>query len=231
MTTEKATQAIQKCKTVVYKNRIRIRDFFRSFDKLRCGYITPSKFCSGLSMAGVNLSPAEIESIVTKFTEACHNVPSMSLVNYQAFCDSIDEAFTVKNLEKEPLQAVKELPVDILNTNRYQRCEKGMSEVEEEILNYVLAKFAQVCKIKRILVKPVFDDAAANKNSTLSVNRVTANQFKQALNVKLGLQLKEDEVAVLLKKFDDNDDGMVNYVAFANVVDPPEQPFDPYSLK
>ena len=81
------------------------------------------------------------------------------------------------------------------------------------------------------MVKPVFDDAAANKNSTLSVNRVTANQFKQALNVKLGLRLKESEVQVLLKKFDDNNEGMVNYVAFANVVDPPEQAFDPYSLK
>ena len=58
--------------------------------QLRCGFITPSKFCSGLSMAGINLSPAEIGGIVEKFTEACRNVPSMSLVNYQAFCDIID---------------------------------------------------------------------------------------------------------------------------------------------
>ena len=220
-----------QCKTVVFKNRIRIRDFFRSFDKLRCGFITPSKFCSGLSMAGINLLPTEIEGIVEKFTEACRNVPSMSLVNYQAFCDMIDESFTVKNLEKYPLQQVSDVPVDILNTNRYQTCAKGLTDMEEETLNKVLLRIAQVCKIKRILVKPVFDDAAANKNSTLSVNRVTANQFKQALNVKLGLRLKEEEVQVLLKKFDDNNDNMVNYVAFANLVDPPEQPFDPYSLK
>lgn len=182
-------------------------------------------------MAGINLAPAEIESIVEKFTEACRNVPSMSLVNYQAFCDLIDESFTVKNLEKDPLQQVSDVPVDILNTNRYQRCDKTLTEAEEEGLYSVLSRIAQVCKIKRILVKPVFDDAAANKNSTLSVNRVTANQFKQALNVKLGLRLKESEVQWLLKKFDDNNDGMVNYVAFANLVDPPEQAFDPYSLK
>ena len=182
-------------------------------------------------MAGINLSPAEIESTLEKFTEACRNVPSMSLVNYQAFCDIIDESFTVKNLEKYPLQQVNDIPIDILNTNRYQTCNKNLTEAEEEELHYVLSRIAQVCKIKRILVKPVFDDAAANKNSTLSVNRVTANQFKQALNVKLGLRLKESEVMVLLKKFDDNNDGMVNYVAFANLVDPPEQAFDPYSLK
>ena len=95
----------------------------------------------------------------------------------------------------------------------------------------MLTRIAQVCKIKRILVKPVFDDAAANKNSTLSVNRVTANQFKQALNVKLGLRLTTSEVQVLLRKFDDNNDDMVNYVSFANLVDPPEQAFDPYSLR
>ena len=158
-------------------------------------------------------------------------MPSMSLVNYQAFCDIIDESFTVKNLEKYPLQQVSDVPLDILNTNRYQRCDKPLTDAEEDVLHYVLTRIAQVCKIKRILVKPVFDDAAANKNSTLSVNRVTANQFKQALNVKLGLRLKESEVQVLLKKFDDNNEGMVNYVAFANVVNPPEQAFDPYSLK
>ena len=143
----------------------------------------------------------------------------------------IDESFAVKNLEKYPQQQVSDVPVDILDTNRYRTCAKQLTDAEDDILRNVLYRIAQVCKIKRILVKPVFDDAAANKNSTLSVNRVTANQFKQALNVKLGLMLKAEEVQVLIKKFDDNDDGMVNYVAFANVVDPPEHAFDPYSLK
>ena len=199
--------------------------------QLRCGFITPSKFCSGLSMAGMNLSPAEIGGIVEKFAEACRNVPSMSLVNYQAFCDHIDESFTVKNLEKYPMQQVNDVPLDIMNATRYQTCSKRLTDEEEEELHGVLTRIAQVCKIKRILVKPVFDDAAANKNSTLSVNRVTANQFKQALNVKLGLRLTTSEVQVLLRKFDDNNDGMVNYVSFANLVDPPEQAFDPYSLR
>jgi hypothetical protein len=63
--------------------------------------------------------------------------------------------------------------------------------------------------------------AARNRNSTKRVGHVTGNQFKQALNSKINLRLREDELDLLLEKYDDNMDGMVNYVAFAAEVDPP----------
>lgn len=53
------------------------------------------------------------------------------------------------------------------------------------------------------------------------MGHVTGNQFRQALNSKIALRLREDEIDLLLEKYDDNMDGMVNYVAFAAEVDPP----------
>ena len=36
----------------VYKQRIRIQDFFGDFDRLRCGSITPTQFARALGLAG-----------------------------------------------------------------------------------------------------------------------------------------------------------------------------------
>ena len=42
----------------MYKNRIRVKDFFVDYDKLRSGSITRGQFQSGLSAARMSLSPA-----------------------------------------------------------------------------------------------------------------------------------------------------------------------------
>ena len=52
------TLAHSQVKTEVYKNRIRVKDFFVDYDKLRSGSITRGQFQSGLSAARMSLSPA-----------------------------------------------------------------------------------------------------------------------------------------------------------------------------
>lgn len=53
----------------------------------------------------------------------------------------------------------------------------------------------------------------------------------QTLNVRLGFAVSADELELLLEKYVDINYGdMINYVAFAAAVDPPEAKFDPYSL-
>ena len=47
---------ISQVKTEVYKNRIRIKDFFVDYDKLRSGSITRGQFQSGLSAARMALT-------------------------------------------------------------------------------------------------------------------------------------------------------------------------------
>ena len=77
------------------------------------------------------------------------------------------------------------------------------------------------CYTKRILVKPFFDDAAKNQNSSLRVGHVTVQQFKQVIITNLGLnELSTEELDVVIEKFDDYNDKMVNYLAFSNTVDP-----------
>jgi hypothetical protein len=58
-------QAMDRLKKVVYKNRIRVRQFLEDFDKLRSGSIHINHFLSGLSMAGLDrhLTSTELATI------------------------------------------------------------------------------------------------------------------------------------------------------------------------
>lgn len=68
----------------------------------------------------------------------------------------------------------------------------------------------------------MFDDAYKSNNSERVVGHVTAQQFRQALRVKLGLQLLAPQESLLLKKFKHPDyPQLINYRAFANTVVPP----------
>ena len=57
-------------------------------------------------------------------------------------------------------------------------------------------------------MKPFFDDPANNKNSARMVNHVTVSQFRQGLDVKLGLtSLSPAEIDLIIEKYLDDDYG------------------------
>jgi hypothetical protein len=56
-------------KLVVYKNRIRLREFFVDYDKLRTGYVTEGQFMSGLTSAGLKLAAREMKALADKYKD------------------------------------------------------------------------------------------------------------------------------------------------------------------
>lgn len=83
-----------RLKKLVYKNRVRLRDFFVDFDKLRKGEIHPTHFTRGLAMAGVDkfLSPKEIQVICDHYTVS--KTASMDVMKYTEFLHDVDLIFT-----------------------------------------------------------------------------------------------------------------------------------------
>ena len=84
-----------RLKKVVFKHRIRIKDFVVDFDKLRSGFVHPNHFLSALSMAKLDkeLSPAELQIIADTYTVP--RSPSLIMVDYKSFLDEVDTIFTV----------------------------------------------------------------------------------------------------------------------------------------
>lgn len=69
-------------------------------------------------------------------------------------------------------------------------------------------------------VKPFFDDAARDKNSSHLVNHVTIAQFKQGLSVNLGFNVSGKDIDLLVEKFVDEEyPDMVNYVVLTSTIE------------
>ena len=75
--------AMTRLKKLVYVNRIRVKEFLADFDRLRTGFMNPSHFLSGLSMAKIDaeLSPAELQVIADAYTVP--RGPSLVMVDYK----------------------------------------------------------------------------------------------------------------------------------------------------
>merc|ERR1711904_552123 len=124
------------------------------------------------------------------------------MFNYAKFCDVVDEAFSVKGLEKTPQTRITMPDVSVTIPGRRNRMklsaedEYEVSRVEEDIR----ARVQQ----RRIALKPYFEDFDPARHG-----HVTKNQFSRALG-SLGFELTEDEV----NKFE------MNYWDFCNTCDP-----------
>ncbi len=85
--------------------RIRIEEFFKDFDKLRKGKVTINQFTSILCMLNFSLNDAEFEALAQKYKTN----DADGQFNYFAFCASINAAFTMRGIDKDPSATVKAL--------------------------------------------------------------------------------------------------------------------------
>lgn len=108
--------------------RVRVEEFFRDFDKLRKGKVTIPQFKQILSMLNFNLTEEEFNSLADKYRTA----DPEGTFNYFAFCNSINQAFTQKGIDKNPTHSVKPITSDdtLLARRKYL---DGMSEEEQQV--------------------------------------------------------------------------------------------------
>jgi Ca2+-binding EF-hand superfamily protein len=104
-------EIIDKISIACHKYGIRITDYFKDYDKIKSGIITERQMFSCLSLSvekSANLSSNEMEQLVTyykKFDGRC---------DYKSFCETIENAFTIPDMEKKPLASVNRPPNGLL---------------------------------------------------------------------------------------------------------------------
>ena len=89
-----------RLRSLVVMKRVRVNEFFRDFDKLRKGKVTRSQFKAILATLNFTLTDEEYQFLIDKYAA------EDEMVNYAAFVDSIDSAFTQKGIEKVPTAKV-----------------------------------------------------------------------------------------------------------------------------
>ena len=198
----------------VVMKRVRIEEFFYDFDKLRKGKVTKFQFASILSMLNFNLTQGEFDSLSLKY-----KTPDAEFMfDYVQFCANINTAFTTYGIQKVPTAVVA--PVTVENTTLARRKYLDMTEEEMQALSGILEEYKKAAQIKRIHMKPMFQDFDITRNQ-----HVTKHQFLRTLGL-LGVSANEATLNVLLKAYMDKGNvDEVNYFDFCNDVDSPEQLF------
>lgn len=202
----------ERLRALVVMKRIRVNEFFRDFDKLRKGKVTESQFKAILSSLNFSLTPEEFQALVDRYTTGD------GFVQYTAFVDSIDSAFTTKGIEKNPTYKVK--PVEAKDTDKARKKYLEFDEDEQNLMKDILEAYRQQIIVKRLNLKPIFQDFDITR-----CGHVTKTQFVRVLNM-LAIQANDHVVGLLLKKYMDKGNAdEVNYFEFCNDVDRPEDMF------
>lgn len=142
----------------VVMKRVRIEEFFNDFDKLRRGKVTKNQFQSILSMLNFQLSFQELDALALRYKT---NDPE-EMFDYVQFCANINQAFTTYGIQKVPQAVVA--PVTVDNTTKARRKYLDMTDEEVGQVNSILEEYRKAVKIKRIHLKPLFQDFDITRN-------------------------------------------------------------------
>ena len=230
--------AVEKVKAACLKYKIRIHEFFQDFDRLRSGVVTSRQMEIALNMAfngvDVGIGEAEVKALAEAYqSEKIAPVElkskgknetyySVYYVRWHDLADDVDSVFTVKGLAamSPSMETTTGLPA-------FAMTNADISADDEELCAEASARMKTTLDTERILLRWVFDDFAANKNSPLRVQCVTHQQFKQVLAM-LKLPVQPHEVAALVRKYDLKGDGFVNYHSFCTDLQPPPPHINPW---
>ena len=176
-----------KIKTKVCKERIRVYEFMKDYDKLKTGCLSAYNFERALDLAGLELKESEMKILASYYASFTHP----GFINYVAFSDEIESIFTLKNLEKNPLTT----PTPFKPPVEWQQ--NTLSEEEDIVYNMTMNRVAEQVRKTRTQLFPLFEDYDRVHNGTVS-----QSQFHRVLSeLEMGSLLSEQEFRVIFAKF------------------------------
>ncbi|XP_067010369.2 uncharacterized protein [Anabrus simplex] len=92
-------EILAKIKGKVVRERIRVLEFLRDFDRHNEECISREDFCRGLGVCRFDLTPVEVETVMDVFASPMRK----EKVDYRRFSEAVEEAFTQACLERAPL--------------------------------------------------------------------------------------------------------------------------------
>jgi len=186
---------IRYIKQTIKRDRIRLEEYYRDFDKLRHGKITAAQFYAGLDAAGFLLAREEMALLGDEY--ACREVDSMGKhwIAWKTFVDDVENVFTVKGLEQKPHHDLKSL-----ETREGQFggvvVDKDLSPDEEEHVKRVMIAMKRAIDRERMEIKPAFEDFDRSKQGFIS-----ATKFERVLSMLKLLPAQASDTRLLLIKF------------------------------
>jgi Ca2+-binding EF-hand superfamily protein len=182
-------------KMSVKRDRVRLDEYYRDFDKLRHGKITAAQFRAGLNAAGLVLSSEEMDLLGDAY--ACEEVDSLGKhwIAWKAFVEDVDSVFTVKGLERAPRHDLSGL-----QTRGEQfggtKIELELTPEQECAVTRTVRLIKQAIDRQRLDIKPAFEDFDRSRQGYIS-----ATKFERVLSMFALLPADAVQARLLLIKF------------------------------
>lgn len=234
---------IDRAQRIAYPKRIRTLEFFRDFDKLRCGRCTANQFGRALATAKFKFSEAEVAILCDHFDQSGKpGVGHPQTINYFKFAEAVDEVFAADNIDVNDSQRGF-MGMDSPNaTLRASMTSFVPKEVDNsERVMHILHRLAALCKSRGIVFKYQYADyeRPMNMNSRSNMNpmrggKVRPTQFKRAFPFKK--EIADEDIDMLMARYA-TDEGDINFQAIHNDVsevlrpEPPPCPTSDLYLK
>jgi len=206
--TQDDISAVERIQARIVERRVRPRQYFQDFDPLRKGYCSISQARTVFSILNLGVS---IEDFDTLCNQYCR--PHDEMFHYDAFQTQVDEAFTKKGLEMQPM-ARPTMPSPSNTLAARKNCVKLDAQYDDKI-SWTEQKIRSRVLELHLNIIDVFRDYDKSRTA-----HITCSQFARVIStLDLGLSL-EDIEAMALKYCDHGNTRDVNYVEFSAVVDP-----------
>lgn len=182
-------------KVSVKRDRVRLDEYYRDFDKLRHGKISSAQFRAGLNAAGLVLSNEEMELLGDAY--ACDELDSLGKrwIAWKAFVDDIESIFTVKGLERAPrhdLTGLQSRGEQFGGT----KIEMDLTADQERAVTLTVRSIKQAIDRQRLDIKPAFEDFDRSRQGFIS-----ATKFERVLSMFALLPADAAQTRLLVIKF------------------------------
>ncbi|CAF1479095.1 unnamed protein product, partial [Didymodactylos carnosus] len=191
-------EILDKIRIVVFRNGIRIGDFFKDYDKLRSGIIQETQFESALSLSVQKQAYLNMNDI-KKLSEYYRRPDGR--IYYKEFVDSMENAFNIPELEKKPLTQV------------FRPGHGALSR--DDRVRSILENITEKVQKRRLILFPFFKPYDRSKAFTRACSK---HQFGRVLRT-LDLLPSPHDFNILCKKFEDRETGDINYALFCQMAE------------
>ncbi|CAM9689382.1 unnamed protein product, partial [Choristocarpus tenellus] len=166
------------------QRRIRLQDFFGSFDLHHNKKVTKAQFKRAMDLAGLTtlalgihpsplLTPKEIAMLEMRYRVE----ENTDLVNYGKLCEQIEKIFTHRGLEMKPTKDLK-LSLEGRAESAYGRQRPGLSPLEVNVVDCTLQELRKLSRTQGLIIKDLFSGFDRHNNG-----RVTSTQFLRQVDL------------------------------------------------
>lgn len=201
-------ELMNRFRTNALQNRyvLNLRDLFANFDSLKKGFVSAAQFARCLSVGHVPASKEEVQVLTEEYRVDSERFPQFAgHVNYDRFCDELEEAYTQKHLHTAPSKSAEDPTKATLAATHST---PTVTNTDLESLGELLKTFAAHARKRRMLVRTEFYDHDMHNKGCIAANR-----FHSVVRA-MGLSLSASDIEVLAKYYKKDGD-RVDYMKFS----------------